>query len=79
MARNFLWLNDDKTTEFLIIGNKPHLEKGKFRSILNDELEIKKSSTGRHIGAIFDENLNMEKHMQIGTSGTLDLYAIIWM
>lgn len=63
MAQNFLKLNDDKT-EFLILGNKPHLKKVQFGTIGIGGSVIKSSARARNIGAIFDENMNLEKHVQ---------------
>lgn len=63
MARNFLKLNDDKT-EFLIIGNKPHLRKVTFDSIKIGDAVIGTSNMARNIGAIFDENMSLNKHVQ---------------
>ena len=66
MASNFLKLNNDKT-EFLIIGNKLHLKKVTFEwfdSIKVGDASVNNSPVARNIGAILDENLNMDQHVQ---------------
>ena len=62
MAENFLKLNDDKT-EFLILGTCEQLKKLSQTTLHIGESEIKPTDSARNIGAIFDSNMNMEKHV----------------
>jgi len=62
MAQNFLKLNDDKT-EFLILGAPKQLKKVPKPTLQIGECKIEASESARNIGAIFDSNLSMEKHV----------------
>jgi len=62
MAQNYLKLNDDKT-EFLILGAPNQLKKIKKQKLHIGESYIETTDFARNIGAIFDSNLLMEKHV----------------
>jgi len=62
MAKNFLKLNDDKT-EFLILGTHRQLKKLSPATLHIGESEIQTTDSARNIGAIFDANMNMVKHV----------------
>jgi len=62
MAKNFLKLNDDKT-EFLILGTCHQLKNLSLPTLHIGDSEINTSESARNIGAIFDSNMNMEKHV----------------
>ena len=62
MAENFLKLNDDKT-EFLILGTCDQLKKLSPTVLHIGDSEIKPTVSARNIGAIFDSNMKMEKHI----------------
>ena len=62
MATNFLHLNDSKT-ELLLIGTKQSLAKLPEISFKIGGDTISPSDSARNIGAIFDQNLNMQNHI----------------
>jgi hypothetical protein len=64
MAKNFLKLNDDKT-EFLILGTCHQLKHLSLPTLHIGGSQINTSESARNIGAIFDSNMNMEKHVNI--------------
>ena len=62
MAENFLKLNDDKT-EFLVLGDPHQLKKLPSLNIHIGDSQIESTDSARNIGAIFDSNMNMKKHV----------------
>jgi hypothetical protein len=64
MAKNFLKLNDDKT-EFMVIGSSHLLKKlsQSMPSITIGDHVINPSASARNIGAVFDANMKLSKHV----------------
>jgi hypothetical protein len=62
MIVNQLKINDNKT-EFLIIGSRQQLSKVNLQSINVGECEIVAKSEVRNLGAWFDRNMKMDKHI----------------
>ena len=62
MASNFLKLNDEKT-ELIFLGTAQNLTKLTTTSVKVGDCTIEPSQDVRNIGAIFDKNLKMDKHV----------------
>ena len=62
MANNYLKLNDDKT-EVLVIGTRQRLAKTPETTLHIGEEDIPSTQHARNIGAIFDETLSLQKHV----------------
>ena len=62
MASNFLKLNDDKT-EVMLIGTPSMLNKIPSQTLRVGNDDITPTDTARNIGALFDMNLSMSRHV----------------
>jgi hypothetical protein len=65
MAQNFLKLNDDKT-EVLLIGSKHQCSKAVIPDLVigTSNISVCETTSVRNLGAIFDKQLSMDKHVQ---------------
>ena len=63
MSLNYLKLNDSKT-EFVIIGTAHQLQRLTNDTITIGNDNVSASNSARNIGAYFDKNMNMKKHIQ---------------
>ena len=76
MACNYLKLNDSKT-EFLVIGTKQNLTKVESTSIKIGDSVIEPSKSAKNIGAVFDQCMKMDKHVNtVCKSGWYNLFRI---
>jgi len=76
MLSNKLKINDNKT-EFLILGSKQQLEKVDIHGIWVGNEQVAPVSYVRNLGALFDENLAMNKHIaKVCSSGYYHLHNI---
>ncbi len=64
MLQNKLKLNDDKTV-FMLIGNKPQVQKVVFDSIIIGESYIESSPNCTNLGAGFDSDMSMRHHVNM--------------
>ncbi len=64
MLHNKLKLNDDKTV-FMLIGNKPQVQKVVFDSVIIGESYIETSPNCTNLGAGFDSDMSMKHHVNI--------------
>ena len=64
MVENKLMMNDSKT-EFLLIGTPQQLAKVNFDSINVNGSVVKVVKDVRNLGAYFDENMSISKHIDI--------------
>ncbi len=64
MFQNKLKLNDDKTV-FMLVGNKPQVEKVVFDSVVTGNSYISSSLNCTNLGAGFDSDMSMRHHVNI--------------
>ncbi len=64
MLQNKLKLNDDKTV-FMLIGNKPQVQKVVFDSVVIGESYIESSLNCTNLGAGFDSDMSMRHHVSL--------------
>ena len=76
MIKNKLKMNDSKT-EFLLIGTPQQLAKVNFDSISVNGIDVKAVEDVRNLGAYFDCNMSMEKHIDMKCKAAFShLYSI---
>ena len=63
MFQNKLKLNDDKTI-FMLLGNKPQVNKVVFDSVIIGESYISTSAKCTNLGAGFDSDMSMRHHVR---------------
>ena len=64
MDKNKLKLNESKT-EFLIFSKPSSLKSIDRPSIFLNNCQVEPSTEARNLGVVFDENLNLESHINI--------------
>ncbi len=64
MLQNKLKLNDDKTV-FMLIGNKPQVQKVVFNSVVIGESYIESALNCTNLGAGFDSDMSMRHHVSL--------------